>query len=147
MASRQGRHRHPKIYAGYTGDYEKWIKPRLGHREAAHINEIDVQSWVDWMRATPSSTTKKPLSAKSIVDKHAILRQIFDWASARTRALVPHNPVHGGHVAQAAQVQPKGLRLPELRVLLDAGTRSTATPPTWSRSWPQPAGASVKPSP
>jgi integrase len=111
----------PNILVGYRRDYEGWIKPRFGHREAAHIHEGDVQAWVDWMRLHPSPTTGKPLSPKSIADRHAILHQIFGWGSARTRNLVPHNPCKETELPKRQKVQPKGLRLPELHALLEAG--------------------------
>lgn len=111
----------PNILVGYRRDYEAWIKPRFGHREAAHIHEGDVQAWVDWMRVHPSPTTGKPLSPKSIADRHAILHQIYGWGSARTRNLVPHNPCKETDLPKRAKSTPKGLRLPELHALLAAG--------------------------
>lgn len=111
----------PNILVGYRRDYEGWIKPRFGHREAAHIHEGDVQAWVDWMRVHPSPTTGKPLSPKSIADRHAILHQIYGWGSARTRNLVPHNPCKETDLPKRAKSTPKGLRLPELHALLAAG--------------------------
>lgn len=116
----------PNIYAGYERDYEKWIKPRLGHREAAQIHETDVQSWVDWMKVHPSPTTGKPLAPKSIADRHAILHQIYGWGSARTRALVPHNPCKETDLPARVKSTPKGLRLPELHALLTAGAKVDA---------------------
>lgn len=111
----------PNILVGYRRDYEAWIRPRFGHREAAHIHEGDVQAWVDWMRVHPSPTTGKPLSPKSIADRHAILHQIYGWGSARTRNLVPHNPCKETDLPKRAKSTPKGLRLPELHALLAAG--------------------------
>lgn len=111
----------PNILRGYRRDYEAWIKPRFGHREAAHIHEGDVQGWVDWMRVHPSPTTGKPLSPKSIADRHAILHQIYGWGSARTRNLVPHNPCKETELPKRVKSTPKGLRLPELHALLEAG--------------------------
>jgi integrase len=113
----------PNILVGYRRDYEGWIKPRFGHREAAHIHEGDVQAWVDWMRLHPSPTTGKPLSPKSIADRHAILHQIYKWGSARSRGLVPHNPCKETELPKRAKSAPKGLRLPELHALLQAGER------------------------
>lgn len=113
----------PNILVGYRRDYATWIKPRFGHREAAHIHEGDVQAWVDWMRVHPSPTTGKPLSPKSIADRHAILHQIYGWGSARTRNLVPHNPCKETDLPKRAKSTPKGLRLPELHALLAAGQK------------------------
>ncbi len=113
----------PNILIGYRRDYENWIRPRLGHREAAHIHEGDVQAWVDWMGVHPSPTTGKPLSPKSIADRHAILHQIYDWAAKRSRNLVPHNPCKETDLPERTKSTPKGLRLPELHALLEAGER------------------------
>lgn len=111
----------PNILAGYERDYDNWIRPRFGHREASQIHEGDVQAWVDWMEVRPSPTTGKPLSPKSIADRHAILHQIYGWGSARTRNLVPHNPCKETELPKRKKTQPKGLRIPELHSLLEAG--------------------------
>ena len=113
----------PNILRGYRRDYEAWIKPRFGHRDAAHVHEGDVQAWVDWMKVTPSPTTGKPLSPKSIADRHAILHQMYHWGSARSRNLVPHNPCKETDLPKRKKTQPKGLRIPELHALLMAGER------------------------
>jgi integrase len=113
----------PNILRGYRRDYAAWISPRFGHREAAHIHEGDVQAWVDWMRVHPSPTTGKPLSPKSIADRHAILHQIYGWGSARTRNLVPHNPCKETDLPKRKKTPPKGLRIPELHALLTAGEK------------------------
>lgn len=113
----------PNIYVGYRRDYNTWIKPKLGHLEAQLIDEIAVQDWVDWMRRTPSAATKELLSPKSIVDRHAILHQIFDFGSARTRQLVPRNPCKETSLPPRKKSMPKGLRLPEFYRLLESGER------------------------
>lgn len=76
---------------------------------------VDVQEWVDWMKVKPSKATGKPLSRKSIADRHAILHQIYDWGSARTRRHVPHNPCKETKFpGKKRKSSPKGLRIPEL---------------------------------
>lgn len=115
----------PNILRGYHRDYENWISPHLGHREAALITEVDVQGWVDKMTSDlVSPATKKPLSAKSIADRHAILHQIYKWGSARTRNLVPYNPCKETELPRRTKTPPKGLRLPELYRLLEAGEKT-----------------------
>lgn len=111
----------PNILRGYRRDYENWIHPYLGHRSAAHVDEADVQEWIDDIRSAVSPTTKKPLNAKSIADRHAILHQMYKWGSTKTRKLVPHNPCKETELPKRSKTNPKGLRLPELRRLLDAG--------------------------
>lgn len=113
----------PNIYVGYERDYNNWIRDRLGFREAAGIDEGDVQSWVDWMSVTPSKTTGRPLSPKSIADRHAILHQIFKWGSSRARGYVDHNPCKETDLPRRHKTPPKGLRIPELMALLEAGER------------------------
>lgn len=113
----------PNILRGYKRDYDNWVSPYLGHREADAVSEIDVQAWVDRLRTTVSPTTKRPLSAKSIADRHAILHQIYRWGSARTRALVHHNPCKETELPKRTKTTVKGLRLPELHALLEAGER------------------------
>lgn len=113
----------PNIHRGYGRDYETWIHGRLGFREANSIVEKDVQDWVDWMEVAPSKTTKKPLSAKSIADRHALLHQIFKWGSARSRGYVDHNPCKETDLPKRTKKKPKGLRIPELMALLEAGER------------------------
>lgn len=113
----------PNILRGYRRDYGTWIRPRFGHREAAHVHEGDVQAWVDWMKVHPSPTTGQPLSPKSIADRHAILHQMYAWGSARTRNLVPHNPCKETDLPKRKKTAPKGLRIPELHALLLAGEK------------------------
>jgi site-specific recombinase XerD len=108
----------PHTLTGYRRDYRNWIGPWLGHREAATINEADVQALVDHMQ------TK--LSPKSVAERHAILHQIYRWASARSRAAktgVTHNPCKETSLPRREKSEPKGLRLPELHALLDAAAR------------------------
>lgn len=113
----------PSILTGYRRDYDNWISPYLGHREAAHITEVDVQDWIDRLKVTNSPVTKKPLSPKSIADRHAILHQMFSWGSAKTRNVVPYNPCKETELPDRVRTPPKGLRIPELQALLDAGER------------------------
>ncbi len=122
LASKRGEVT-PNIHLGYGRDYDAWIKDRLGFREAASINEGDVQDWVDWMKVHPSKATGQPLSAKSIADRHAILHQIFKWGSARARGYVDHNPCKETELPRRTKKPPKGLRIPELMALLEAGER------------------------
>ena len=116
----------PNILVGYQRDYDNWISPYLGHREAANLTEVDVQDWVDRLKVTNSPVTKKPLSPKSIADRHAILHQMFGWGSAKTRAVVPYNPCKETRLPARVKTSVKGLRIPELHALLAAGERFDA---------------------
>lgn len=104
-----------RALADYRRDYARWIGPHLGHREAAHITELDVQAWVD--------ETLAPLAPKTVADRHALLHGIFDWASQRKRALVPHNPCMETDLPKRTRKPPKGLSLPEYLALKDAAYR------------------------
>ena len=107
----------PRVLKGYRRDYGNWISPWLGHRDAASINDVDVQDWIDRMRAAPKS------SAKSIADRHSILHSMFKWASHGRRKHVPTNPCVGTDLPKRHRTPPKGLRPPELFALLEAGDR------------------------
>jgi len=111
----------PSIHVGYRRDYDNWVSPYLGHREAARLTEVDVQDWIDRLKVTNSPVTHKPLSAKSIADRHAILHQVFKWGSAKTRNLVPYNPCKETDLPKRTRTPIKGLRIPELLALLSAG--------------------------
>lgn len=108
----------PHTLTGYRRDYDNWISPHLGHREAAMVTEADVQELVDHMKAR--------LSPKSVADRHAILHQVYRWAGARSRAGktgITHNPCKETELPRRTKSAPKGLRLPELYALLDAANR------------------------
>lgn len=114
----------PNIHRGYKRDYDNWIHDRLGHREAMSIDEGDVQDWVDWMKVRPAKKGGVPIGPKSIADRHAILHQIFKWGSARSRGYVDHNPCKETELPKRTKKPPKGLRIPELMALLEAGERT-----------------------
>jgi integrase len=102
----------PRVHQDYRRDYDNWISPYLGHREAASITEGDVQRLVDRMADR--------LSAKTVGDRHSLLHGMFKWGAARTRGLVPHNPCMETELPRKKRQPPKGLRLPEWYRLLTA---------------------------
>ncbi|WP_447643204.1 tyrosine-type recombinase/integrase [Nocardioides zeae] len=89
----------------YRRDWRNWADPWLGHREAALVDEGDVQRWVDHM------ATK--LNPKTVGDRHALLFALYDWASARSRRLVPHNPCLETELPRKKKRVVRGLSLPE----------------------------------
>lgn len=101
----------PRVLTGYTRDVDNWISPWLGHKYAADLTELDVQDWIDRIRAMPKS------SAKSVADRHAILHGIYKWAADPRRGHVPRNPCIGTQLPKRTKTPPKGLRLPELHAL------------------------------
>lgn len=102
----------PRAHADYCRDYRNWISPFFGHREAAGLDEMDVQRWVDRDLAK--------LSPKTVADRHALLHGIYAWAAQRKRALVPHNPCLETELPKRTKKPPKGLILPEWYALKDA---------------------------
>lgn len=105
----------PRAHADYVRDYQNWVQPFFGHREAAGVHELDVQHWVDRDLAS--------LSAKTVADRHALLHGIFKWAAQKKRGLVPHNPCLETDLPKRVKKPPKGLLLPEYLALRDAAYR------------------------
>ena len=105
----------PRALADYRRDYANWIAGPLGYREAASIDELMVQNWID--------RDLSSLSAKTVADRHALLHGIFAWASARKRGLTPHNPCLETDLPKRTKKPPKGLTLPEWLALKDAAYR------------------------
>lgn len=97
----------------YRRDYENWIDPFFGHRLASYVTESDVQAWVD-------NNLRPRLGPKSVGDKHAILYGIFKWASARTRAIVAHNPCQETQLPKKKKTPIKGLTVAEWLALREA---------------------------
>jgi integrase len=94
----------------YRRDFDNWIRPRLGHRHADAVDELDVQQWVDWMR------TRK-LDPKSIGDRHMILGSMYRYGSARTRRLVEHNPCLETQLPTKRKKAAKGFTLPQWQAI------------------------------
>ena len=95
-----------RALADYRRDFDNWIDPYFGHRQAATITEADVQTWVDRNLATR-------LSPKTVADRHALLHGIYAWASARKRGHVPHNPCLETELPKRTRKPPKGLTMGE----------------------------------
>lgn len=108
----------PRALADYRRDYHNWISPFFGHREAAAVSELDVQTWVD------RDLTR--LSPKTVADRHALLHGIYAWASQRKRGIVPANPCLETDLPKRVKKPPKGLTLPEWASLKDAFYRIDA---------------------
>ena len=95
-----------RALADYRRDFDNWIDPYFGHRQAATITEADVQTWVDRNLATR-------LSPKTVADRHALLHGIYAWASARKRGHVPHTPCLETELPKRTRKPPKGLTMGE----------------------------------
>ena len=84
----------------YRRDYTNWVQPRLGHRHADLLDELDVQQWVDWMAGR--------LDPKSVGDRHMILGSMFRFGAARSRRLVPQNPCLETQLPSKKKKAPRG---------------------------------------
>lgn len=111
FAWKANRVRSDRTIADYRRDYKNWIQPTFGSRAIGRIDETDVQNWVDTMFA--GTKDRKPLSAKSVLDRHVILHSIFSYAMAPSRHLVEHNPCLVTELPKRRAGQVKGLRPPE----------------------------------
>ena len=103
------RVRSDRTIADYRRDYRNWIAPTFGARAAGSVDEKDIQTWVDTM------TSK--LSAKSVVDRHALLYGIYAYALAPSRRLVEANPCIGTDLPKRRKHPPKALKPPEWAAL------------------------------
>lgn len=106
----------PRVLTGYRRDYANWISPYLGHKAPEQIDEMAVQAWVDKIKIAPRS------APKTVAARHAILHQIFKWASSPRRKIIAvgYNPCVGTELPERHRTPPKGLRLPELQALQEA---------------------------
>lgn len=109
-----GRVRSDRTVADYRRDYTNWIKPTLGDRPIASLDERAVQDLIDGMSA---GTTGRKLSPKSVADRHAILFGILNWAAHPSRAIVPTNVAIGTDLPKRRKTAPKGLRPAEWQAL------------------------------
>lgn len=112
------RVRSDRTIADYRRDYTNWIQPTFGARAAGNVDESDIQTWVDSMLA--GAKDRKPLSAKSVVDRHALLHSIYAYALAPSRRLVERNPCIGTELPKRRKGQPKGLKPAEWAALYAA---------------------------
>lgn len=111
----KGRDVTARTLADYRRDYENWIKPALGSRRAASVDELDVQQLVDKMADR--------LDPKSVADRHMILHSMFRFGAAKVRRLVDHNPCLETQLPRRIKKPPKGVTLPEWYALLAAARR------------------------
>lgn len=105
-----------RTLADYRRDYDNWIKPTLGRRRAASVDELDVQQLVDKMADR--------LDPKSVADRHMILHSMYRFGAAKVRRLVEHNPCLETQLPRRVKKPPKGVTLPEWYALLEAATRT-----------------------
>ncbi|WP_345462577.1 tyrosine-type recombinase/integrase [Nocardioides marinquilinus] len=105
----------PRTLTDYRRDYERWIKPRLGTRPCASIDEIDVQRFVD--------DIARELEPKSVADRHMLLHSMFKFGVAKTRRLVDYNPCTETSLPKRKKRTAKGATLAEYLALQEAARR------------------------
>lgn len=94
-----------RTLADYRRDYDNWIKPWFGHRAADHIDETDVQKWVDHM--------KTRLDAKTVKGHHVLLGALYRYGTARSRRFVDHNPCQETQLPKPKRKAPRGFTFTE----------------------------------
>lgn len=110
------RVRSSRTVPDYQRDYRRWIQPTFGRRRLDRITRGHVQTWVDDMLA--GTIDRRPSSPKSIVDRHALLHSLFEFAAAPGRELVTANPTKGVDLPRKSSRPPKGLRPAEWQALI-----------------------------
>jgi site-specific recombinase XerD len=102
----------PRTIRGYRRDVDNWITPWLGHLAAEHVDETDVQKWVDHMA--------DQLAPKSVADRHMLLHSMYQFGKAKSRRLVTHNPCLETELPKRTKKPPKGTTVPEFRAILSS---------------------------
>lgn len=100
----------------YRRDFTNWIVPWLGHLAAEHVDEGDVQRWVDHMAEN--------LAPKSVAGRHTLLHSIYQYGKARSRRLVSHNPCLETNLPAKRRKRPKGTTVAQWRSILDVAAES-----------------------
>ena len=103
----------PRTITDYRRDIDNYVRPTFGHRAADHVDESDVQKWVDQMART--------LSPKSVADRHMLLHSMYQFGRAKSRRLVTQNPCLETEMPKRTKKPLKGTRVPEWRALIRAG--------------------------
>jgi integrase len=112
------RVRSDRTIKDYRRRYELAIKPMLGHRPLAGITDEDVAEWVDAMvtgKTGRKSKDDRPLSAKSIADRHALLHSVIKHAV--TKKWIDADPCATTDLPKRHKKAPKGLRPGEWQAL------------------------------
>lgn len=105
-----------EAHRDYERQYAKWIEKPLGWRDAELLTEKDVQAWVD-------KTLRPNLGPKSVAKQHALLHGMYKWASSKTVGYIENDPCTETDLPRLKKKPPRGLTIPELRAMLDAGPR------------------------
>lgn len=101
----------------YVRGYKRWIEPTFGWRDADTVTEKDIQAWVD-------GVLRPTLGAKAVAKQHALLHGMYKWAASKTVGKVPHDPCQETKLPKRTKKPPRGILMPELHALLQAGEKS-----------------------
>lgn len=118
------RVRSDRTIKDYRRRYELAIKPTLGHRALASLTDSDVTDWIDALVTGRAGTTAghpRPLSPKTIADRHALLHSIVKHAISRK--WIESDPCAATDLPKRHRKPPKGLRPAEWQALHAALTQ------------------------
>jgi len=102
----------PSTYRSYAAYAENWIRPQWGHRQAHHIDYIDIETWI--------RSSMRGLTNKTIREIIAILRQVF--ALYRTRNQSAHDPTAGVKIRLPDSEDPDPFTREEIRLITTTDT-------------------------
>jgi integrase len=106
------RVRSSRTLADYRSQYDRRIRPALGRKPAELLASTDVQAWVDRLG--------DELEPKTVCDMHALLHQVYRWATAPSRQLVLVDPCTETDLPKRKKKPPKGLHPEEWQLLYQA---------------------------
>jgi len=102
---------------GYRRAVAAYITPRLGEMPVDAIGEDDVNSWLTWLEAQPSSRRAgQKIAPKTVRNHHGLLSQILTAAAAR--GLRTGNPARGAKITRGRRQGMTILSLGEFATLL-----------------------------
>lgn len=106
------RIRSQRTLADYRSQYKRKIGPTFGAKPAQLITAPEIQTWVDKLGAD--------LEPKTVADYHALLHQVYKWASAPSRQIILLNPCTETELPKRIKKPPKGLHPQQWQILIAA---------------------------
>lgn len=128
LAWKAPRVRSTRTIEEYRNRYAS-IGATLGSIPLRELTDADVQRWVDGMVAgdisprkigTGAAQTFRPLSAKSITDRHGLLHSMLAFAARPPRSYMAHDPCAHTDLPKRHKKPPRGLRPGEWRAMYAA---------------------------
>jgi integrase len=102
----------------YRRRYDGAIRPALGHRTVASIGPADIAAFIDGLVAGKGRS--KPLTPKSISDRHGLLHGILKFAALPGRDYIATDPCAGIDLPKRLTPRPRGLRPAEWHAIYAA---------------------------